>query len=72
MSGDPTQNLKITSKIDDDYGRKVWQVKEEKHEMIQISEKKKEELKYLESRKEDLDLSKFMNVTKIINKEDES
>lgn len=34
-------NLNITSKIDDDYGRKVWEIKEIKKKIEPVQEQKK-------------------------------
>ena len=40
--------VEITSKVDDDYGRKVWQVKEKAKNPIQsVKEEVKPELSYL-------------------------
>ena len=67
-----SENLetKIHSLIDDDYGRKIWQLRQMKPEILQITEAKKQELRYLESRKEDLDFEVNIHKKTIINTED--
>jgi U4/U6.U5 tri-snRNP component SNU23 len=48
--------MQILTQKDEDYGRKIWKVKESESTSVQMSEDKKQELRFLESRKEDLDL----------------